>query len=151
VNLELSPAAGDAGTVDVSLDDAGFNAPIAAEVDNGAWGATVPVDGLASGTHTLYVKATQAGKTTTVSRTFSVTRGGSPRAVVQVQIVKANAQPKQTGWVNAVDTSGNGSWSSWVSNLDITTLPKGSYTLRSRLLLDNSPVATGAPVKFNRR
>ena len=152
LNLPLAGTAADPGSVAVTVDDPTFAHPIAATTADGGWNASIPVTALPDGTHTLYARASQAGAAATASRSFTVKRASSlPPAVVQLQVMRAGAEPANAKWVAATDTSANHTWSAWTGNLDITGLPKGTYTLRSRLLIGGKPAATAPPVKFVRK
>jgi hypothetical protein len=65
--------------------------------------------------------------------------------VVLVQVVPAGAEPAADGWVDAVDTSDGGDWSTWTGTLDVGAIDGGSYDVFARLLDDDEVVATSGP------
>ncbi len=118
--------------VEVSVDDADFGTPTVADLhaDSGTW--SLSLGDLATGEHTLYVRATEDKAVSPVaSSTFTVT----PRASVQWQVVPRNAATDASSWRTA---DGLGEWD---FDMDTGEFGKGAKTIVVRLVEDGAESA----------
>jgi len=153
VSLPLAAGTVPAGAqVQLSVDDPGFATPVTATVlSDLSFAASVPVGSLAPApsTHTLYARAV-AGATsgTPVSATFLIgTAAALPPAAalpgtVQLQLVPLGQVASASGWQAATDGAGDGTYTTWSANLDMSKLPHGRYTLYVRILLSDGSVVS---------
>ena len=119
-------------TVEVSVDDPAFGAPIEASLDeaSGTWSA--PLGELADGAHTLHARA-RVGTTTSAATSVSFTVG--PDARVEWQVVAKNAAPDPAAWRTATGIE------AWQYSFATGDFGAGQRTIVTRLVSDGLELA----------
>ena len=126
--------------VEVSIDDAAFQAPQQAswDAESGTW--SLALGGLANGQHTVYARARMD---TTYSAVASSTFRVEPDARVEWQVVRKNSAPSPTDWGTATGVS------HWSFQFATSAYGNGNWTIVVRLVEDDLEVARStASVKF---
>ncbi len=151
VNMPVASTVGGGGSVEISVDDPSFADPILANTANGLFTATLDGTTLTDGAHTVSVRATAGGATSTPqTTTFVVTRSGDVTVGtvgrVELQIVPEHATTSGDGWIPVLDTSADGDFSTWRYVADVPL--KGRWTIHTRVVVDGDAVAAGKLITF---
>lgn len=132
-----------ARSVELSLDDPDFTAPIPALLsdDETTWTVLdIPTSTLADGTHTLCARAVQGAATSPLDcHDIVVTTGDAPPTRIEVAIYDDATGALLLGPALAADTSGRGDFSTWQAGFDISSLPAGDYRIESAFFVDGTP------------